>query len=273
MEPLEPLLAAGGSEPLDLPGALARLYGGPFALAPRGVFANFVSSLDGVVRLPGVPGGNRLISGASEADRFVMGLLRACADVVLVGSGTLRGSPKGKWSPEAAFPDGGEAFAELRTRLHLRPAPGLAFVTSGPGLPVDHPVLEAGALVLTTAAGASLLAGRLPEAVEVVAVTAAERVDLPAALDELRARGHGRILVEAGPQVMGSLLGPGLVDELFLTLSPLVAGRAGDDGRFSFAEGVELLPDLRRSARLADVRRHGSHLFLRYAFDPAGEAS
>jgi riboflavin biosynthesis pyrimidine reductase len=62
--------------------------------------------------------------------------------------------------------------------------------------------------------------------------------------------------------VFGSLLADDLVDELFLTVSPLVAGRG-----LSLVEGVELLPGRRIAGTLAGVRRDGSHLFLRYALE------
>ena len=80
---------------------------------PR-LFANFVATADGVVAIPSLPQSNKLIAGGSAADRFVMGLLRACADVVVIGSGTLLGSPGGLWTPEQAFPDAADGFAELR---------------------------------------------------------------------------------------------------------------------------------------------------------------
>ena len=66
-----------------------------------------------------------------------------------------------------------------------------------------------------------------------------------------------------GPTLFGSLLDAGLVDELFLTLSPVLAGRAEGD-RLGLVERLELLPDRRVTGELASVRRHGSHLFLRY---------
>jgi riboflavin biosynthesis pyrimidine reductase len=55
------------------------------------------------------------------------------------------------------------------------------------------------------------------------------------------------------------------VDELFLTVSPLLAGRAGTGARLGLVEGVELIPQTRVAGRLRSVRAHGSHLFLRYA--------
>src|SRR5438552_1395315 len=82
---------------LDLPDELLRLYGGGLGLARPRLFANFVSTVDSVVAIPGLRRANRVISGDSESDRFVMGLLRAAADVVLIGSGTLAGWPQGSW--------------------------------------------------------------------------------------------------------------------------------------------------------------------------------
>src|SRR5690348_3054731 len=81
-----------------LPEDLAILYGGDLRFPEHGdrpyVIGNFVSTLDGVVsfEVPGKSGGGE-ISGFNQADRFIMGLLRASADAVIVGSGTLRDVP------------------------------------------------------------------------------------------------------------------------------------------------------------------------------------
>jgi 5-amino-6-(5-phosphoribosylamino)uracil reductase len=72
------------------------------------------------------------------------------------------------------------------------------------------------------------------------------------------------VLSEAGPNVFGSMLAAGLVDELFLTVSPLLGGR-GSGELLSLVEGVNLLPEARVRARLLSLRREGEHLFLRYA--------
>jgi riboflavin biosynthesis pyrimidine reductase len=117
------------------------------------------------------------------------------------------------------------------------------------------------AVVLTTTAGAELLASQLPD---VVAVNDGDWVDVAAALQVLRERGHQRVLSEAGPHVFGSLLAAGCVDELFLTVSPVLAGRLVDARRFSLVEGVELLPQARVGGRIVSVRRAENHLFLRY---------
>jgi riboflavin biosynthesis pyrimidine reductase len=64
--------------------------------------------------------------------------------------------------------------------------------------------------------------------------------------------------------MFGSLVASRLVDELFLTVSPVLAGRAAG-ARLGLVEGVELVPQTRVVGRLRSVRTHGSHLFLRYA--------
>ena len=90
-----------------------------------------------------------------------------------------------------------------------------------------------------------------------------ETVDLARALHVLRERGYSVILTEAGPSMFGSLVASRLVDELFLTVSPVLAGR-GATARLGLVEGVELVPQTRVAGRLRSVRTHGSHLFLRY---------
>lgn len=265
MDALELLAEPAGLPSFDLPGRLRDLYPGTLGFPDEWLFANFVSTIDGVVALPGVAGSNRLIADASEADRFVMGLLRACADVVVIGSGTLKGSPRAVWTAAAAYPDAAPAFLELRRRLGLPAEPAIAIVTSGTAFPTDHPILERCPVVLTTEQGAARLES-LPPGAEVVAVCAGGRVDLAAALGALRARGFGRVLSEGGPHFFGSLLAAGLLDELFLTVSPLVAGRPPLAGAvLSLCEGMSLLPERRVASELHGVRRHGEHLFLRYA--------
>jgi riboflavin biosynthesis pyrimidine reductase len=192
---------------------------------------NFVETLDGVVALPDVPRSNRIISDESEADLFVMALLRACADAVVVGSHTLLASPKNRWTAEAAYPAAAERLTELRRSLGLDGDPEVVVVSR------------------TRQLESEALGGRLET-----------RSSLADAIAELRDRGARRILCEGGPTLFGSLLVDDLVDELFVTVSPVLAGRG-----LSLVEGVELLPGRRVGGTLAGVRRHGSHLFLRYS--------
>ena len=265
-EPLEQLLDAldSAAVAVPLPAELEEAYGGLFALDEKSVFSNFVSSLDGVVSIPSLTQSSALISDRSEADRFVMALLRACADAVLIGSGTLRGSPKSLWTAERVYPDAAASWAELRGALGLGPTPALALLTASGEVDVEHPALVDSALVLTTERGASLLEGRLPAACEVVELDGVDEVDVGAAIDLLRSRGYDRILSEAGPTIHGSLLAAGVLDEVFLTISPLFAGRGSPERRLGLVEGHELLPDTRVPGLLMGVRRRGEHLFLRY---------
>ena len=263
---IEPLTVLAEDENLprwDVPAELATLYGGAIGLDEPCLIANFVESLDGVVGVPHLPRSHAIIGDESEADRFVLALLRACADAVVVGSGTLLSSPQGTWRIDRAYPPAAEDLAELRARRGRLAQPLLVVVTAGGSFDPTHPVLETGALVLTTEGAAARLRASVPGATEVVSVTDGEAVDLAAALGVLRERGCSVVLAEAGPSMFGTLVASGLVDELFLTVSPVLAGR-GETARLGLVEGVELLPQTRVTGRLRSVRAQGSHLFLRY---------
>jgi riboflavin biosynthesis pyrimidine reductase len=259
---LELLWEKDGLPQQELPDELHAFYAGELGFHEKCVYANFVQTIDGVVAIPELERSNALVAGESEDDKFLMGLLRAFADVVVIGTGTLLASPTGRWRPAGVYPAGKEAFAELRARLGKTEHPAVAVVTTGASLDVTHPVL-ADALVLTTVRGAAKLEGVVPN---VVAVNDADWVDLRAALELLRGRGHSLVLAEAGPTTFGELLAQGLVDELFLTVSPVFAGRLAPWRRLGLVEGVELLPQARVSPRLLSLRRAGEHLFVRYAF-------
>jgi riboflavin biosynthesis pyrimidine reductase len=82
-----------------MPDVLERVYGG-LGFADEVVYSNFVESLDGVATLGSKPSAGSEISGRNPADRFLMGLLRAFADAVLVGAGTLRATPGHQWTAE-----------------------------------------------------------------------------------------------------------------------------------------------------------------------------
>ena len=140
-------------------------------------------------------------------------------------------------------------------------------MTASGSIDPAHPVVRDGALLLTTERGAAKLADRLPGASQAVVLPREESVDLHAALAFLRSRGHERILGEGGPTLFGPLAAAGLVDELFLTVSPLLAGRSRLDGQLGLVEGSELRPSNRLTGRLLSIRVHGSHLFLRYGLE------
>jgi riboflavin biosynthesis pyrimidine reductase len=268
LQPLQLVFERETLPPLDLPPELRRLYGGDLRLAEDAMFANFVETIDGVVAIPSLPRSNALISG-SEADRFVMGLLRAAADVVLVGAGTVNASPKGRWKAQTVFPAAAEDFAELRRRLGHEDDTPIAIVTGRGSIDPAHPAVQDGALILTTERGAGRIAGRIEPPAEIEIVPGATAVDVRAAIDALRARGHRRILSEAGPRLFASLVAAELVDDLFLTVSPLLAGRSGAQEKLGLVEGADLLPSRRLAGRLDSVRVRDDHLFLRYELERA----
>jgi len=238
----EVLFDEGTRDGVGLSAELARAWGGDLALAPGGVFANFVESVDGVVALKDAAGeSGAVVSGGSEADRLLMGLLRACADAVLIGAGTLRAAPHDLWFPESIFPAAAALYTELRRKLGLSPRPRLYVVSGSGNLDPAHPALAEGAV----------LRGRL-QPTEIVAA--------------LHADGHRRIVCEGGPGLFAELLAADQIDDLFLTLSPRMFGRWTGDGRKSIAEARDLQG---RSMQLRSARRNGSHLFLRYSLRAA----
>ena len=261
---LEPLFETPDLPEFDLPLALAEAYGGPLGFREPRLLANFVASVDGVVAIPGEIQSNRMISAHSEADRFVMGLLRACADAVLVGAGTMLSSPRTLWTAEHAYPAAAPLYGELRRSRGRPPRPTLAVLSGSGSVDPRHPSLEEGALVLTSEVGAARLRGRLPRAATILAVGAEAHIDPVAAVEALRRRGHAVILSEGGPTSFGALVAAGLVNELFLTTSPLLAGRSPGSPRPALAEDVEFLPAATVAGKLLTLRRAGSHLFARY---------
>jgi riboflavin biosynthesis pyrimidine reductase len=247
-----------------MPKDLERLYGGRLGFEAPHLYANFVSSLDGVVALEGEEHSSQMISGRSEPDRFVMGLLRAFADAVLIGAGTLRAAPDSLWTPAYIYPEAAVQFADLRRRLGRQDQPRLVLLTASGEVDPHHPALEREALVMTTSPGATKLRNRLPASSIVIALGDGEGINLVDAIATLRTEGYLILLSEGGPTVIGGLFQAGLLDELFLTLSPIVAGRSDVGGRPGLVEGAELLPSRSISGDLLSVRHQGSHLFLRY---------
>ena len=272
LEPFEVLYEAAALPAYKLPIDLQRLYG-RLGFSTPVVYSNFVSSLDGVVTLGSKPSAGSIISGKVPADRFLMGLLRACADAVVIGAGTMRGTPGHLWTPAHVYPDLATEFTALRSALGRAMEPQLVVVTASGDIDAAHPALVRGAIVLTTADGAKAIGHRLPSTCEVVAMGKGKGIEVGEAIAELRNRGFRVLLTEGGPHLVGQLIEGGLLDEAFLTVSPVIAGRQDGDKRLGMVEGVELLPDHGVWSSLLSARRHGDHLFLRYRTPaPAGRA-
>jgi riboflavin biosynthesis pyrimidine reductase len=254
---------------MHLPPFLSRGYG-PLRLDPPPdrphVLSNFVSSLDGVVSL-GQPGtGGPDISGSSREDRFVMALLRAVSDLVIVGAGTLRAFPNHLWTPEGIDSGRADDYARLRASLGKGPAPIAVIVSATGELDLSLPVFSSGrapATIVTTAAGAQRLRGA---GVDVRVAGTGPMLSARAVLDILSIPNAARVLVEGGPRLMASFLEDGCVDELFLTLAPQVIGRNATSPREGLVQGALFVPDRPCWADLLSVRRAKDLLFLRYRF-------
>ncbi|GAB4584986.1 pyrimidine reductase family protein [Nocardia sp. IFM 10818] len=219
---------------------LVRWYAYPAGPARPWIRVNFVTSIDGAVTLDGRSGGL-----GTPADRKVFLLLRDLADVVLVGAGTVRAEDYG-----AAHTD-----SQLRTRLwhhgfggHPDGAPPrIAVVTASAALdPASRLFTDTGArpIIITTkdapADRKKVLAEAGGEIVEAGDTTCTAN-GIRAALEE---RGLRRVLCEGGPSLFGDLLAAGAVDDLCLTVSPLLV--AGTGGRIAVSPTATPTPMTRR---------------------------
>lgn len=215
--------------------ALAVAYGYPSLSASQSwVRANMVSSLDGAAT--GENGRSSSIN--TGADRDVYGLLRALADVILVGAGTARVEGYRRATTRAPWLD-------LRDG---RPAhPTTAVVSRSGNVPplVSQARDSSGEVLLITCRHAGeeaidLARKQLGE--DQVVVEGQENVDLSAALDALSRRGMQRILCEGGPHLLRDLTASGRLDELCMTLAPRIV--AGDHPRITAGDPVaaDLVP-------------------------------
>ncbi len=275
LTPLEQLSTEEDGNSLPLPAALATLYGSfslPAYSARPYIISNFVTTLDGVVALndPAHPSGGD-ISGANTHDRMVMGLLRAVADAIIVGAGTLRAVPQHRWTAEYIYPPLSSAYQQLRTRMGKAAVPLNVIVTASGAIDLSQPLFQSNevpVLIVTTQHGAQRIAQQHPP--RLTRVSAVEQKDSVTAKEIVQAVQSVLpaqiMLVEGGPQLMGDFLAEQCLDELFLTLAPQIAGRTAATERPSFVSGKLFAPDHPLWSKLISIRRAENHLFLRYRF-------
>lgn len=236
---MHPLLPTGPPPPDLDDAALAARYAYPDDLRAPFVRVNFVSSIDGAVTVDGTSG-----ALGSDADRRVFGLLRRLAEVVLVGAGTVRA----------------EDYRGARRPTTGRTAPPpIAVVTGSADLdPAARLFTDTttAPIVLTTASAPRERRERLSAAGGDVVVL--DRLTPDLVLGELARRGLHRVLCEGGPSLLGDLVAADAVDELCLTLAPLLAGGAA--GRI--AAGPAGTPA--RAMMLVDALHADGALLLRY---------
>jgi riboflavin biosynthesis pyrimidine reductase len=213
---------------------------------------NMVSSADGRATLQGRSG-----PLSDSPDRQLFHGLRSAVDAVLVGASTVRVERYGRLIPD-------EASRRLRRSRGLQEEPLACIVSASLDLGHDAPLLlePAARVAVLTPSAASL--PELPARVDYIRAERSGALDLPTALAEVRERfAVESMLCEGGPHLACQLLAAGLVQELFLSVSPTLAG-GEPSGRqaLRILAGEELEPPV--ELELLAVLQSDSSLFLRY---------
>jgi riboflavin biosynthesis pyrimidine reductase len=221
--------------------------------AGRHLRVNFVTSLDGAVTVDGVSQ-----DLGSPGDQRIFDLLRALADVVLVGHGTA--SAEGYRGIEA-----NSTVGRLRTRLGGPPTAPIAVVSRHASLATDSGLVTdavSPTILITCAAADPDRRAALAAAGVSVLVCGEDDVDLPSALDQLAGLGLEQVLCEGGPVLLHSALTADVVDELDLSLAPALVGG-----------GTRLLPAALVDVARLDLRQlleENGMLFARYVVGAPG---
>lgn len=215
------------------------------------VRGNMIASLDGGATADGKSGG---LGG--PGDRAVFAHMRQLADVVLVGAGTVRAE---NYSGAQFSP----AQRQARQRRGQAEVPPIAVLTNSASLDHDAKLFtrtEVPPLILTGSDAVADATNRLGAVAEIIDASGPrpDQADAAAALAALARRGLFRVLVEGGPGILGLLIEQDLLDELCVTIAPLLVGGAA--GRIAAGSGQVHTP-LRRSHLLTDG---AGYLYARY---------
>lgn len=212
--------------------------------------ANMVSSLDGAAQHDG-----RSEPISSAADMRIFGTLRALADVVVVGAETVR---QEQYRPARAR----AAFAERRAAAGQGPAPAIAVVSASLNLDFSLPLFTEPLVPTLVLTGAAAPPERVHAAeragVEVVVAGDGPGAEPDRAVRALAGRGLTRQLTEGGPRLLGQFVAAGVLDELCLTVSPVMT--AG--GAQRIAGGPSMTVPSRFG--LASILEEDGFLFTRY---------
>lgn len=218
------------------------------------VALNMISTADGRATLSGRSG-----AIGDDADKHLFLGLRTLVDGVMAGAGTVRAEGYHRLIRDPAA-------RERRRERGLSPEPLACIVSGRLALDGSVPLLAdpEARVAIVTSSQASLPDGCRAQ-IEYVRAAREGQLDLLAAMRELRTRFDvTTLLCEGGPHLNANLLAAGLVDELFLSLAPTLAG--GDAGLGSeslrIVSGVDLEPPV--AMELLSSHEYESHLFLRY---------
>jgi riboflavin biosynthesis pyrimidine reductase len=262
-----------------LPEDLRILYSGDLRFPAHAdqtyVVGNFVSTLDGVVsfQIPGKSGGGE-ISGFNAADRFIMGLLRASADAIVVGAGTLRDTAAGHlWLAEHVYPEARDLYVRYRQGVLKKSEPPLNVIVAGSGIvDLQKAVFRTAGMrtiIITSPNGKGRLESNGLESLSSVEARALDnpggRISPVSILKLLRDEFAVRhLLHEGGPTLFGDFVAHGCVNELFLTMAPQFAGRDVKRQRPGVISGTEFAPEMAPWLKIVSVKTSGDHLYLRY---------
>lgn len=217
--------------------------------------ANMVSSADGGASLDGRAGGL-----GDPTDQALLGLLRALADCIIAGARTVRAEHYGPANLTSAH-------QANRAELGMPPTPPIVVVSNSLDFSPEAPLFadapaHARTIVLTSDSADADRRKALAKHAEVI-LAGDESVNVDTAIDTLIARGHRRLLCEGGPYLLGEIVDAGRLDELCLTLSPvLVAGEAPRIAHHLVEHSTKL--------RLTRLLEHDDLLYLRYAVQMNG---
>jgi riboflavin biosynthesis pyrimidine reductase len=227
-----------------------RAAGGP-ASRPY-VMLNMVSTVDGRATLGGRSGP---IGG--DADKALFLGLRTAVDGVMAGAGTVRAERYRRLVRD-------ERRRAIRRERGLAEEPLACIVSGRLALSAEIPLLaDPGARVAILTTSQASLPKECRAEIHYVRAVRDGLLDLPQALSQLRADyGVRTLLCEGGPHLNAQLLSAGLVDELFLSLSPALASGAETSEGLRILSGPELDPPA--ALELVSVLEHDSSLFLRY---------
>ena len=250
--PLPPVPAPGQAADQGIPVDLDEAYAYPSHIVDGGrpwLRANMVSSLDGAAQA-----GDGLSAGlSSPADKRIFGVLRGLADVVLVGASTVR--QEGYRPPRPK-----EVYAPARRAAGRPEAPVIAVVSRSLDLDVGTPLFTEAltpVVVLTCADAPREALAAVRDRADVV-IAGTERVDPARAVAALAERGWTRMLTEGGPHLLGQIVEAGLLDELCLSLGPLLTGGTASRIVAGMADGHVA------RMRLAGLLEEDDFLFARY---------
>jgi 2,5-diamino-6-(ribosylamino)-4(3H)-pyrimidinone 5'-phosphate reductase len=194
----------------------------------------------------------------SAFDRTNMDRLRAMADALLVGAGTIRAD-----NPVLRVRDEGMQ----RHRRELGKPDGLMKVLVTASAEIDTSLRfftddDGGRLVVATVDNASPARLQLLEGKAEIWKVGRDRVDMARLLNDLHEEGVEKLLAEGGGETNWRLIRDDLVDEIYLTVAPSLLGGSGAP---TIVEGEGFYMRQQRTLRLLEVQREGDELYCRYA--------